>query len=337
MVSCWRGLDEVPAGWKESAVTIGVFDGVHRGHRHVVERAAARGRELGVSTLAVSFDPRPVDVLAPDKAPPMLTTVATRVRLLGEAGADAVLLLPFSRELSQLEPEDFVRTTLVERLQARAIVVGEDFRFGHRAAGDVALLAKLGETYDFAVERVAAVGEQGASYSSSWVRERIAAGDVAAAAHVLDRPHRLEGTVVRGDGRGRDLGFPTANVACPPNTAVPADGVYAGWLLREGRPEEQGVRQDGRLPAAVSIGTNPTFSGETRQVEAYVLDRDDLELYGARVTVEFVARLRDTLRFESVEQLMGEMVRDVRRVRAVLRRADVGPGTLLMVDPNRMA
>lgn len=315
MVRFFRNLDEIPAGWGDCVVTIGVFDGVHLGHQQVVEQAVSRGRGLGVPTLTVTFDPRPVEVLAPDKAPPMLTTVATRVRLLGECGADAVVALPFSRELSQLAPEDFVRAVLVEKLHVRAVVVGEDFRFGHRAAGDVALLAKLGESLGFSVEGVPAVGEQGAPYSSSGVRRSVSEGDVAAARRVLGRPHRVEGTVERGDGRGKEMGYPTANVACPSDTAIPADGVYAGWLVRDG---EQGVT---RWPAAVSVGTNPTFAGAARRVEAYVLDRDDLDLYGEHVAVEFVARLRDTLRFDSAAELVTEMDSDVRRARDLLAGA----------------
>lgn len=324
---CWRGLEEIPADWDGSAVTVGVFDGVHRGHQHVVERALSRGREFGVPTVAVTFDPRPVEVLAPDKAPPALTTVAARTHLLGELGVDAVLVLPFTRELSQLGPEDFVRATLLDRLHAHVVVVGEDFRFGHRAAGDVALLRKLGESWDFTVEGVPAVGEGSTAFSSSWAREHVARGDVAAAARVLGRPHRVEGEVERGDGRGRDMGYPTANVACPSDAAVPADGVYAGWLRRQHEEGEQGEQaergeQGGRSwTAAISVGTNPTFEGGARRVEAYVLDRDDLALYGDEVIVEFVARLRDTVGFDSAAELVAEMRRDIARAREALRGA----------------
>lgn len=266
-------------------------------------------------TAVVTFDPRPVEVLAPEKAPPALTTVTTRIRLLAELGVEAVLVLPFTRELSRLGPEDFVRATLLERLHAHAVVVGEDFRFGHRAAGDVTLLRKLGESWNFTVEGVPAVGEGDTAFSSSWVREHVAGGDVAAAARVLGRPHRVEGRVERGDGRGRDMGYPTANVACAPDAAVPMDGVYAGWLSLQ---NEQDEHDGGRWPAAVSVGTNPTFEGAGRRVEAYVLDRDDLALYGAHVAVEFTVRLRDTVRFDSVAELVAEMDRDVLRARELL-------------------
>lgn len=315
---CWRGLEEIPADWDGSAVTIGVFDGVHRGHQLVIGRALSRGRELGLPAVVVTFDPRPVEVLAPDKAPPALTTVPTRIRLLAELDVDAVLVLPFTRELSRLGPEDFVRTALLERLHAHAVVVGEDFRFGHRAAGDVTLLHKLGESWDFAVEGVQAAGEGDAAFSSSGVRERVANGDVAGAERILGRPHRVEGRIERGDGRGRDMGYPTANVACPRDAAIPMDGVYAGWLSRR---DERGEHEGERWPAAVSIGTNPTFEGAGRRVEAYVLDRDDLALYGDLVTVEFVERLRDTLRFDSAAELVSAMDRDVARAGDVLRGA----------------
>lgn len=307
-----RGIDEIPAGWGECVVTVGVFDGVHRGHQQVVRQTVVRGRALGLPAVAVTFDPRPVEVLAPDKSPQMLTTVPTRVRLLGDCGADVVVALRFTPEFSQLGPEDFVRATLVDALRARAVVVGEDFRFGHRAAGDVALLATLGGSWGFAVEGVAAVGEQDAPYSSSVVRRSVAAGDVSTAARLLGRPHFVEGTVERGDGRGHAMGYPTANVASVPGIAIPADGVYAGRLHRSGEHGTEG------LPAAVSIGTNPTFAGEERRVEAYVLDRDDLELYDEQVSVEFVARLRETVRFESAAELVAEMDRDVRRAREIL-------------------
>lgn len=330
MVRCWRGLDEIPVGWGACVVTIGVFDGVHRGHQYVVGRAAERARESGLPAVAVTFDPRPVEVLAPEKAPPALTTVPERVGLLGELGVDAVLVLAFTREFSQLDPEDFIWTTLVDRLQARAVVVGEDFRFGHRAAGDVELLRKLGESWGFEVERAAAVvDEQGEPYSSTRVRERVGEGDVRAAARLLGRPHRLEGVVERGDGRGREmLGYPTANLACPASTAIPADGVYAGRLYHrvEGGSGGSGAsgharREETGYPAAISVGANPTFSGSVRRVEAYVLDREDLDLYDVRVALEFVERLRETLRFDSAAELADAMDRDVEAARLALGSA----------------
>lgn len=319
-----RGLDETPPDLDACVVTVGVFDGVHRGHQRVVGQAVSRASELRVPAVAVTFDPRPVEILAPDKAPPMLTTVGERIRLLGALGVDTVLALRFNREFSQLAPGDFVRATLVDALHARVVVVGEDFRFGHRAAGDVTLLHQLGAQWGFSVEGVPAAGERDVTYSSSAARDYVASGDMEAAARILGRPHGVAGTVERGDGRGRDMGYPTANISCPADAAVPADGVYAGWLCRAGEPA--GASRADCWPAAISIGTNPTFAGAARRVEAYALDRDDLELYDERVIVAFVTRLRETLRFDSTAELVDEMASDVEAARQIL--GDQPPGTL---------
>jgi riboflavin kinase / FMN adenylyltransferase len=311
-VQVWRGLDEVPDGWGSSVVTVGVFDGVHRGHQHLVGRAVTAAAEAGVASLVVTFDPHPVAVLAPDRAPPALATLERRLALLAGLGVDAVCVLPFTRALAGLSPEDFAVHVLAERLHTRRVVVGENFRFGHRAAGDVDLLARVGVEHDFTVDAVPLAGGE-PRWSSTRVREALDAGDVGAAASVLGRPHRVEGPVVVGDRRGRGLGYPTANVAVPPGFAVPADGVYAGRLVRAaGTPAEE------RLPAAVSIGVNPTFDGTQQRVEAYVLDRDDLALYGEEVGVDVCVRLRDTLRFDSVDALLAQMADDVEGTRAAL-------------------
>jgi riboflavin kinase/FMN adenylyltransferase len=206
-----------------------------------------------------------------------------------------------------------VRTVLVDRLHAARVVVGEDFRFGHRATGDVALLAQLGEKYEFTAEGVPLLADDGVRISSSEIRERLAAGDVAGAARDLGRPHRVEGVVVRGQQRGRSLGFPTANLETLPHTAIPADGIYAGWLSSL---DTSGAEQE-RWPAAISVGTNPTFDGQERTVEAHALDRDDLDLYGTHVVVDFAARLRGMVKFDSVADLVGQMHRDVDAARAV--------------------
>jgi riboflavin kinase / FMN adenylyltransferase len=222
-------------------------------------------------------------------------------------------VLPFTYKFSQLGPDEFVRVVLVERLHSAAVVVGENFRFGHRAAGDVALLAELGEKYEFTAEGVPllaeddAVSAAGVVISSSGIRELLAAGDVAAAARDLGRPHRVEGVVVRGQQRGRALGFPTANLEMPRHTAIPADGVYAGWLARL---DGAGAEQD-RWPAAISVGTNPTFAGRERTVEAYALGRDDLDLYDDQAAIDFAARLRGQVKFGSAGELVAQMHRDV--------------------------
>jgi riboflavin kinase / FMN adenylyltransferase len=311
----WYGLDEVPADWGSSVVTIGVFDGVHRGHQGIVERAAEAGRELGLPVVAITFDPHPDEVVRPGSHPPFLCSARRRAELLAGLGADAVCVLPFTLEFSRLDPDEFVRTVLVERLHAALVVVGEDFRFGHKAAGDVALLAKLGEKYDFRVEGLPLLGDDGAPISSTSIRHMLEEGDVAAAAKALGRPHRVEGVVVRGHQRGRALGFPTANLETPPHTAIPADGIYAGWLASL---DEDGQEAE-RWPAAISIGTNPTFGEGERSVEAYALDRTDLDLYGMHAAIDFTARLRGTLRFDSVDALVEQMRRDVEQARELTR------------------
>jgi riboflavin kinase/FMN adenylyltransferase len=309
----WQGLQDVPEGWGRSVVTIGVFDGVHRGHQRVVGRAVEAAAQLGLPVVVITFDPHPDEVVRPGSHPPFLSTTRRRAELLAGLGADAVCVLPFTPEFSRLGPDEFVRVVLVDRLHAARVVVGEDFRFGHRAAGDVALLAELGEKYDFVAEAEPLLTDDGVRISSTAIREHLAAGDVAAAARDLGRPHRVEGVVVRGQQRGRGLGFPTANLETLPHTAIPADGVYAGWLAALG----PGGHEQERWPAAISVGTNPTFDGRERTVEAYALDRDDLDLYGVHVAVDFAARLRGMIKFDSVADLVEQIRRDVDDAREV--------------------
>jgi riboflavin kinase/FMN adenylyltransferase len=310
-VQRWQGLDEVPGDWGSSVVTVGVFDGVHRGHQRIVARATQVAARLDLPVVVITFDPHPAEVIRPGSHPPLLCTVRHRVQLLAAAGSDAVCVLPFTVEFSQLGPDDFVRAVLADRLHARWVVVGENFRFGHRAAGDVALLAELGEKYDFGAEGVPLLAEHGTTISSTQIRTMLNAGDVAGATRDLGRPHRVEGVVVRGHQRGRALGFPTANLETVPHLAVPADGVYAGWLigLDDDGQEEQ------RWPAAISVGSNPTFDGQHRTVEAYALDRDDLDLYGRHMAVDFSDRLRGQVRFDSADALIDQMRRDVDQAR----------------------
>ena len=305
----WRSLDEVEAqgGVERSVVTVGNFDGVHRGHQQVVAGVVARSRLAGAASVVTTFDPHPMTVIHPDSAPLRLTDLPRRLDLLDYLGVEATLVLPFTKELSLWEPEQFVTRVLVEGLHAAEVHVGENFRYGHRASGNLATLRDAGAVHGFDVVAVPLAGDT-TRWSSTYVRQCLAEGDVDAAAGALGRPHRVEGPVVEGDKRGRELGYPTANLALGEDVAIPADGVYAGWL----------VRADGdRLPAAISIGTNPTFGGTTRRVEAYALGRDDLELYGERVGVEFARRLRETVTFDGVEPLLAQMARDVEQARAV--------------------
>jgi len=315
-VQIWRSPEEVPSSLGRTVVTVGNFDGVHLGHRRVLARAREIADTRGLPVVAVIFDPHPMAVLRPEHAPQTLTDVDTRARLLGEAGADAVLVAPFTREVAAWSPERFVEDILVAALHAKAVVVGANFRFGVKASGDVATLTGLGRTHDFAAEGIALDGGPQV-WSSTYVRSCLQGGDVEGAAEALGRPFTVRGEVVKGDQRGRELGYPTANVPTSGMLAAPTDGVYAGWLRRlDGLGDEL-------LPAAISVGTNPTFEGEReRRVESYVLDRDDLELYGVEVEVSFVARIRGMLRFDSVAELVATMAQDVARTRAVLGVTD---------------
>jgi riboflavin kinase/FMN adenylyltransferase len=309
-VQIWRSLDEVPHDLGRTVVTVGNFDGVHRGHQHVVARAREVAGQDG-TVVAVTFDPHPMAVLRPEHAPQTLTSLETRARLLGDAGVDAVLAVPFTREVAAWSPDQFVVDVLVGALHARAVVVGANFRFGTKASGDVATLTELGRTHDFTAEGIALDGGPQV-WSSTYVRSCLLAGDVEGAAEALGHPFSVRGEVVKGDQRGRELGYPTANVPTTGMLAAPADGVYAGWLLRSDTDEPP-------LPAAISVGTNPTFEGEReRRVESYVLDRDDLELYGVQVEVSFVVRIRGMLRFDSVDELIETMAQDVARTHEVL-------------------
>jgi riboflavin kinase/FMN adenylyltransferase len=322
-VQRWQGLDAVPDGFGPSVVTIGNFDGVHRGHRALLATVVGAARQRGLPAVAVTFEPHPVAVLFPERAPAVLTAPDHRLDLLAETGLDGVLVLEFTREFAQWTPEHFVRTVFADALHAALVVVGADTRFGHRNSGDVATLRQLGATLGFDVETVPEFGlvagdgdgTNARRWSSSWVRELLTQGDVAGAAEVLGRPHRVTGVVVHGEHRGRELGYPTANLSQDAVGQVPADGVYAGRLVR---PELPPDAPDAVLPAAVSVGTNPTFDGHQRRVEAYVLDRTDLDLYGERLAVEFVERLRPTLRFDGVDALVEQMGLDVARCRELL-------------------
>ncbi|HVX53163.1 bifunctional riboflavin kinase/FAD synthetase [Nocardioides sp.] len=304
----WRSLAEVPADLGPTAVVIGNFDGVHLGHQHVLARARELADERRLTLVAVTFDPHPMAVLRPEHAPVMLTSVEQRAELLAAAGADAVLALPFDKDMAGWSPDEFAQRVLVEGLHTAVCVVGANFRYGCKAAGDVACLRAYGAEHGFGAEGIALDGGPQV-WSSTYIRTCLASGDVAGAAEALGRPYAVRGVVVKGDQRGRELGFPTANV--PATTAAPADGVYAGWLTRRDTGDT--------YPAAISVGTNPTFDGVVgRRVESYVIDRTDLELYGVEVEVAFVERLRGMVAFDSVDALVTQMNADVDRTRELL-------------------
>jgi riboflavin kinase/FMN adenylyltransferase len=307
-VAIWREYEgaAVAPSERPTLVTIGNFDGVHRGHQAVLAQCRAHHDELPI--VAVTFDPHPLAVIAPEHAPRRLTTLQRRVELLRAHGADEVRVLAFDAEMAGWSPEEFVVRVIVEQLHADLVVVGDNFRFGHKAAGDVAFLKSAGAAHGFDVEGLAIVSD-GEALSSTRVRELVAAGEVVGAAEVLGRRHEVSGVVRRGDQRGRELGFPTANVPVDESYAVPPDGVYAGWVVRaDGEP----------LAAAISVGTNPTFEGVERRVESYVLDRTDLDLYDEAIRIEFVDRLRGMVKYEGVDALIDQMHTDVEQTRRLL-------------------
>ncbi len=326
----WRSPQEIPDDLGRTVVTLGNFDGVHRGHSAVLTQVVARARADEELAVAVTFDPHPMAVLRPEATPALITSTPQRLDLLERAGLDAVLLMEFTRELATWSPERFVTEVFVDALHASCVVVGADTRFGAKNSGDIRTLHELGQVHGFEVVTVDDVGgarEQASDadgaahprWSSTLVRTLLADGEVGEAAQLLGRAHEVGGVVVHGYHRGREIGYPTANLAQDSDGLVPADGVYAGWLRRPGLPADA---PDGVLPAAISVGTNPTFDGVERTVEAYVLDRDDLDLYDEHVVVEFVERLRPMLRFDSVDELIDRMAQDVDRARELLTSTD---------------
>jgi riboflavin kinase / FMN adenylyltransferase len=297
-------------------VAIGVFDGVHVGHRAILARAAGAAAERGVRTVALTFDRHPLSVVRPELAPPLLQPLRARVAALEAAGADEVVVLEFDEALSRLTPAEFAERVLAGRLAAVHVVVGANFRFGHRAAGDVDTLAELGAGLGFTVDGVPLLSDEADVVSSTRIREAVAAGDVAGAADALGRPFELEGEVVHGEGRGRTIGVPTANVAVDDGMLVPAGGVYAVRArvvaATDGTPVDEPP-----APAVVNVGTRPTFDGVDVSVEAHLLDADR-DLYGTTLALSFVARLRDEQRFDGIDALVARIHADIEEARSVL-------------------
>jgi riboflavin kinase/FMN adenylyltransferase len=293
-----------------------MYDGVHRGHQVLLGAAVSRARAMRRPCLLLTFDPHPAEVVRPGSHPAILTSLDRKAELVAELGVDAMCVLPFTPEFMRLSPETFTHTVLVEQLHAAQVVVGENFTYGHKAAGNVQTLTVEGRRFGFAVEGIplAAVDDDDVTISSTYIRACVAAGDMASAGRALGRPHRVDGVVVRGDRRGRDMGYPTANVESPAFTAIPADGVYAGHLVT--RDPRSGASRE-RFPAAISVGSNPTFQGSRRSVEAFVLDYDG-DLYGEHVGVEFVERLRPMIAFPDVAALLEAMAKDVSDTRQIL-------------------
>ena len=298
---------------RPAVVTIGVFDGVHRGHEALLGAARDQARERGLPLTVLTFDPHPLSVVRPDAAPCRLASLAHRVHLLHEAGADEVRVLPFDAALSHKSPREFVDHVLVDDLQAAAVVTGANFRFGHRAAGDTGTLRELGEEFGFAVVAVPLATSGDAPWSSTRIRELIRTGDVAGAAVGLGRPYRVSGEVVRGAQRGRDLGYPTANLALVPGTCVPADGVYAARAVLD--PESTRERF---VPAAVSVGANTTFGETEARIEAYLMEPGEWDLYGRPMALDFVDRIRGMQTFADASDLQRAMADDVARAGRIL-------------------
>ena len=279
-----------------SIVVIGNFDGVHKGHQQILNRAKEIAGEEKI--VALTFDPHPVSIFAPDRAPTLLTTLTDKIELLKIHNADQVAVIKFTNEFAAMAPEDFVNKVLIEQLKASVVIVGKNFTYGFKAEGNVESLAKHSE---FKTVVIDLHSEDAETISSTRIRSAIIKGDVESARQMLTRPHRLDGIVVHGEKRGREIGYPTANLGNIEGQTIPADGIYAGWLT---------VGID-RWPAAISIGTNPTFEGvRGRQVEAYALDQVGLDLYTKAATIEFGWRLRETLKFDGLEPLLEQMAKD---------------------------
>jgi riboflavin kinase/FMN adenylyltransferase len=295
-----------PLGWPSPVVTVGNFDGVHRGPQALVCAVVARARETGGVSVVLTFDPHPARVLGSGRAPAALTTLAQKEELLALLGVDRLAVLPFDAGVARLSPDAFAREVLAGALGARYVVVGESFRFGHRREGDAVSLAALGVGLGFSVLARPPVLEQGSPVSSSRVRDELARGDVRTARAMLGRPYFVDAPVVRGDGRGRTIGVPTANLL-PENEILPARGVYAGRCR---------VRAGAWHPAVVNLGQRPTFGGEHATVEAHLIDFDG-DLYGARLRLEFHERLRGEQRFDDGEALVARIREDVAQARAL--------------------
>jgi riboflavin kinase / FMN adenylyltransferase len=324
MVHIWNDPTEVPEDFGPSVVTIGNFDGVHRGHQQVLSQLIRTARLNSAKSVAVTFDPHPALIHRPESAPELIMGLHDKLQALGELGLDAILVMKYSLELASLTPEEFVGSVLVDSLHASHVVIGHDTRFGKGNSGDLNTMQDLGEKFGFEVLVISEFGSEGFPLhddggtdrrcSSTWVREALREGDVGTAGAVLGRAHRMRGEVVHGAARGRDLGFPTANLSSDASGLIPADGIYAGWLV-----DEAGTR----WPAAISVGSNPTFDGVSRQVEAHVIDRpeeriEDFDLYGQTVVVEFVARLRGMVAYRGPEALVEQMRQDVLQTHDIL-------------------
>lgn len=317
-----HGLGAVPGEFahsRGSVVTIGVFDGVHKGHQLLINTAVDTARGLGLPSVVLTFDPHPREIFAPGSAPAALLPLAERAEQIEQLGVDYLLVVDFRVELAGESPEAYVREVLVGKLAARHVLVGENFTFGRDAEGTAETMAQLGRRFGFDVTIVQLLGDAGVRICSTAIRHQLAGGDIQGAAEFMGRPFSLTAKIERGAGRGgRELGYPTTNQYASESAALPGDGVYAGWLtiVDEG-PIAGDIRPGVRYPAAISVGTNPTFGDQRRSVESYILDRN-ADLYDRVARVEFVKKVRDMEKFDSVAELLDHMARDVASARKIL-------------------
>ena len=289
---------------KTTSIAIGIFDGVHAGHQQILKEASRHGR-----VVALTFYPHPTSIFAPERTPSAIVNIEDRIALLEENGASEVVVIEFTKEFSAKSPEDFIQEVLIDQLHATHVTVGENFTFGHKASGSVETLNKYGK--NFGLSAVHLKEDRGSAISSTRIRNLIVDGDIERANELLTRPYYLKGPVVHGEKRGRTIGYPTANLGLADHATIPADGIYAGWLSVG----------DHRWAAAISIGTNPTFPGvRGRQVEAYAIEQEGLDLYDQTASIEFVSRLRDTLKFDGLDPLLLQMAEDCAEAKRVLGR-----------------
>lgn len=301
-------LDQVAGGFTGSAVTIGKFDGIHLGHQKLIQELSSAAQEHAIQSVVVTFDRHPDALLKPGHAKLPLIGPTQKHDLIEAQGADILVTLPFDEKLAQLDPKQFVQLILVDGLRAKIVLVGEDFRFGNKGAGDVDLLRELGQQLGFEVRVVSSEMLDGLKISSSAIREALDRGDVTSANKMLGHVHSCVGMIEHGLKIGRSIGFPTANMARDCEGYLPLDGVYAGWL----------VVDEHRYPAAHSVGINETFQAVPRLVESHILDRDDVDLYDKIVTLEFIEFIRPAAKFNGVEDLVEEINRDLAKIRIVL-------------------
>ena len=304
----WTNIDQIDEDFPETAVTIGKFDGVHLGHQALLANLVDVAEEHGIASVALTFDRHPDALLKPESVKLPITGPRQKQFLIRETGVDALLTLTFDEALADLSPEAFVKLILVDSLKARWVLIGENFKFGAKGAGDVALLKSLGEQHGFRVRVIEPIVIDGDVVSTTLVRESLDSGNVVRAAKLLGRPHLTTGVIEHGLKIGRTIGFPTANMSREAEGYLPVDGVYAGWLYADAE----------RYPAALSVGINETFQAVPRLIEAHVIDRTDLDLYDKVVSLEYVAHIRPSAKFDGVESLVAEINRDLEKCRTIL-------------------